>query len=540
VLLTRTRLRPFDERGAFQPIAPEGDGLRHAAVRSVGAMLLSGSFGLVIQIFAVVVLARLLTPRDFGLLTMVTTFSLLLANFGLNGITEAIVQREVIDHQAASNLFWVNVGGSLLLAVGFASAGPLLSRLYKDPLVTGVAIGIAATIFLTGLSVVHLALLKRAMRFSTISFNDMLGRIVLVSSSIVLAWAGWGYWALVAGAVAQTLSVCIGSWTRCLWIPGLPRRHVGTRPMILYAASTYARFSIGYFTNNLDNFLVGWRLGPASLGFYKKAYDLFALPAYQLSTSLTIVGVSTLSRLQGNWMQYRRYLLSAIGVTAFVGMGLGMDLTLVGKDLILVLLGAKWQESGRIFTVFGPGIGIMMIYSTHIWIHLSIGRADRWLRWGTIDLGVTTLFLFLGLRWGGEGIAVAWVASYWVLAFPALWYAGQPIKLSISAIIAAVWRYILASLVAAGACLLFLPAVGSLFVADLGLFAAVGRMIAVSILFGSFYVGAVILLHWGTGPIRQFVGLVREMISRKRSAEPLPTRSSDYDTEVSCDSLVSP
>src|SRR6516165_3720738 len=317
-------------------------------------MLLSGSFGLVIQIFAVVVLARLLTPRDFGLLTMVTTFSLLLANFGLNGITEAIVQREVIDHQAASNLFWVNVGGSLLLAVGFASAGPLLSRLYKDPLVTGVAIGIAATIFLTGLSVVHLALLKRAMRFSTISFNDMLGRIVLVSSSIVLAWAGWGYWALVAGAVAQTLSVCIGSWTRCLWIPGLPRRHVGTRPMILYAASTYARFSIGYFTNNLDNFLVGWRLGPASLGFYKKAYDLFALPAYQLSTSLTIVGVSTLSRLQGNWMQYRRYLLSAIGVTAFVGMGLGMDLTLVGKDLILVLLGAKWQESGRIFTVFGP------------------------------------------------------------------------------------------------------------------------------------------------------------------------------------------
>jgi len=72
------------------------------------------------------------------------------------------------------------------------------------------------------------------------------------------------------------------------------------------------------------------------------------------------------------------------------------------------------------------------------------------------------------------------------------------------------------------------------------LFAAVGRMIAVSILFGSFYVGAVILLHWGTGPIRQFVGLVREMISRKRSAEPLPTRSSDYDTEVSCDSLVSP
>jgi len=86
-------LRPFDERGAFRPIAPEGDGLRKAAVRSVGVTLLSGALGLVIQIVAVVVLARLLIPRDFGLLTMVTTFSLLLVNFGMNGITEAVVQR---------------------------------------------------------------------------------------------------------------------------------------------------------------------------------------------------------------------------------------------------------------------------------------------------------------------------------------------------------------------------------------------------------------------------------------------------------------
>ena len=112
--------------------------------------------------------------------------------------------------------------------------------------------------------------------------------------------------------------------------------------MVRFAASTYARFSTFYFTNNLDNFLVGWRLESATLGFYKKAYDLFALPACQLSTSLTIVAVSALSRLWNDWAQYRRYLLGAIGVTAFVGMGLGADLTLVGKDLIFGL----WDRSG--------------------------------------------------------------------------------------------------------------------------------------------------------------------------------------------------
>jgi len=117
-------LKPFDERGAFRPIAPEGKGLRQAAVRSVGVTLFSGGLGLTIQIVAVVALGRLLTPRDFGLMTMVTTFSLLLVNFGLNGITEAVVQHDVIDHQLASNLFWINVGGSLVLALGFAAAGP--------------------------------------------------------------------------------------------------------------------------------------------------------------------------------------------------------------------------------------------------------------------------------------------------------------------------------------------------------------------------------------------------------------------------------
>ena len=290
--------------------------------------------------------------------------------------------------------------------------------------------------------------------------------------------------------------------------------------MVQFGLHVYGRYSVNYFGMNIDQLLLGWRFNAQALGFYKKAYDLFALPAYQLSTGLTIVAVSALSRLQSDWVQYRRYLLRAIGVAALVGMGLGADLTLVGKDLILVLLGAKWQESGRIFTLFGPGIGIMILYSTHIWIHLSIGRADRWFRWGLIDLAVTTIFLLIGLHWGAEGIAVAWVASYWVLAFPSLWYAGQPIDLGISAIIAAVWRYILASILAGGATVLFLPGAG-VFLARPGWSGAFLRLVMISILFGTLYLGAVILLHRGTAPLRQFAGLVREMISRKLSANPV-------------------
>src|SRR2546427_429803 len=226
---------------------------------------------------------------------------------------------------------------------------------------------------------------------------------------------------------------------------GLPRRGVGTGPMVRFAMNTYGRFTVNYFTRNLDNLLIGWRFGPQPLGLYKKAYDLFVLPANQLSAPLTTVAVSTLSRLTGDSIQYRRYYLSALSLMAFVGMGLGADLTLVGKDLILLLLGPQWEESGRIFTFFGPGIGIMLLNGTHGWIHLSIGRADRWLRWGIVEFTVTGLLFLAGLRWGPAGIAVAWVVSLWALTVPALWYAGRPIRLGIVAIIGAVWKYVLAS-----------------------------------------------------------------------------------------------
>jgi len=525
--LSGGNLRPFDASGAFQNPVDSGN-VRQLATRGAGAALFSGGAGLGIQIVSTVVLARLLGPKDFGLVTMVTTFSLLFLNFGLNGITEAIVQREDVNHQLASNLFWINVAGSTVLAIGFAAAGSLLARLYGDARVAGVSAAMAITIFVTGLQVIQLALLKRAMRFPAVSANDMISRAVSVIVSIGLAWAGWGYWALVAGAIALPVSTLVGAWVLCPWIPALPRHAAGTRSMVRFAIHTYGRFFTGYFTNNLDNFLVGWKLGPASLGFYKKAYDLFVLPSNQLATGLTMVAVSALSRLQRDRAQYKRYLLSALGVMAFVGMAISGDLTLVGRDLVLVLLGAKWGESGRLFTIFAPGIGFMLLYCTHIWIHLSLGKADRWFRWGLVDLAVTTVFLFVGLHWHAEGIAVAWVAAYWVIAYPALWYAGQPIELGVSAVIGVTWKYIVASLAAGGAVFFLLRAVPDWLAAP-GPLWAFARLTAVSTLFLAFYLGAVIALHRSLSPLYQVAKLLREMSARGKT----PGSASDLEREVS-------
>ncbi|PYV75763.1 MAG: hypothetical protein DMG96_16195 [Acidobacteria bacterium] len=524
-------MKPFDQSGAFRPTAAEVS-VRRLAVRGAGVTVLSSIVGLPIQMIATVVLARLLTPADFGVVTMVTTFSLLLMNFGGNGFTEAVIQRDTISHALISNLFWVNVGMGVLLTCAFAAAGSLMARFYGDPNVAHVAAGVSLTIFFTSTSILHLALLRRAMSFSTVSAIDVLARIVSVAVSIALGWTGWGYRALVAGAIAQPICQSVGAWLLCRWIPSFPRRVDGTGSMVRFALSVYGRFSVNYFARNMDNLLVGWRFQAQSLGFYKKAYDLFALPASLLVTSLTGVAVSALSRLNGNSAQYRRYFLSALEVLAFVGMGLAAYLTLVGKDLIRLLLGPGWESAGRIFTFFAPGIGAMLLYGTHGWIHLSIGRADRWFRWGIVEFVVTGLLFIGGLAWGPVGIAVAWAASFWILAIPGLWYAGKPIHLGITTVVVAVWKYLVASLLAGCASAIVIRTMPS-FLTVSGSGEVALRILTTSLLFAILYSGAVIVLHQGYTPLYQVVGLLQEMVPWSKLSRPSSVVAATCDTRTS-------
>jgi PST family polysaccharide transporter len=468
---------------------------------------------------ATVVLARLLMPGDFGVVTMVTTFSVLLVSCGRVGFPDAALQREEINDSLASNLFWIDVGTALVLTIAFAAAGSVLARFYGDPRVAHVAVGVSLTILIDSTSVVHLALLKRAMRFSAASYIDIIARGASVVVSILLGWAGWGYWALVGGAIALPLATTIGAWSVCRWVPRLPRRAVGTGSMYLFAVHVFGRYSLGYVAQNTDNLLVGWKFGPSALGLYKKAYDLFVLPFGLLT--VYPVAVSTLSRLTKDLVQYKRYFLSGLSILALLGMGIGADFTLVGRDLVRLLLGPKWDEAGRIFVFFGPGIGAQLIYTTYGMIHLSIGTTARFLRWGFIEVTVTILLFFLALPWGPVGLAIAWTVSYWILIVPAFRYAGKPIGLDIASVIGAIWKFLLASLLAGCACAFIVHKIPTLIAAS-GALGALVRIVATSLLFAALYIGTVILLHGGAEPLYKLAGLLREMTPAVRFA-PAPS-----------------
>jgi O-antigen/teichoic acid export membrane protein len=515
-------LKPFDSNGNFHPIAT-GDGLRRSAVRGVGVSIVGQAGSFAVMIGSVVILARLLTPADFGIVTMVTTFSLLFRSFGLNGFTELIMQREELTHSLASNLFWIDLGIGAILTLAFASSGQLLAHFYHNPAVAQVTAGMALTIGIGSLGWIHLGLLQRAMQFRTTAIINFGGQLLLVIVTIVLAKTGWHYWALVWGSVTQTVVVAAGAWWMCRWIPGRPGHAAGTGSGLKFAMHVYSHFAFSYLTRNTDNLLVGWRFGDQALGFYKKAYDLFVLPETQLLAPMSAVVVSTLSRVSGNREQFQRYFLRAIAVLALVGMGIGADFALVGRDLIRFLLGPGWEEAGRIFALFGPGIGVMLLYNTHGWVHLSIGRPERWFRWGLMEFVCTASLFLLALHWGPSGIALAWTISYFLLMFPGFWYAGKPIGMGVGPVFAVIWKFFAASVGAGVGTALIINAM-PLFSTVSGAPGAFLRMVSVSLLFFALYLVGVIALHKGLKPVSETVALLRDLLpeSMVRRTVPAP------------------
>jgi len=286
--------------------------------------------------------------------------------------------------------------------------------------------------------------------------------------------------------------------------------------------TVYWHFAFSYVTRNTDNLLVGWRFGAPALGFYKRAYDLFILPETQLLAPLSAVVVSTLSRVSRDREQFQRYFLRTISVLALVGMGIGADLALVGKDVIRFLFGSGWEQAGQIFALFGPGIGVMLLYNTHGWIHLSIGRPERWFRWGLLEFVCTASLFLLTLRWGPSGIAFAWTASYFVLMFPGFWYAGKPIGLGMGPVLAVIWKFFVASVGASVGTLLIFRAM-PYFTAMAGLRGAFVRMVSVSVVFVALYLSGVIALHRSVGPLSETAGLIRDLLPERKVERASPT-----------------
>lgn len=371
---------------------------------------------------ATVVLARLLTPADYGLVGMVAVVTGFVGLFKDLGLSAATVQREEIGDAQVSTLFWVNVGVSLLVGLCVAAIAPGVAWFYGEPRLLPVTLAYSAGFLFGGLTVQHEALLKRQMRFAVLAAAEVAALLASIMTTVLLAWRGFGYWALVMGHLALSFIYMVAVWGMCGWRPSLPRRGADVRSLLGFGGNLTGFAVINYFARNLDNLLIGRFWGGYQLGLYAKAYQLLLLPLDQISYPLTNVVVPALSRLNDEPERYRRAYLRILEKVALVTMP-GIALMVTTADwVVLIVLGPQWAEAGRIFALLGVAALIQPVTNTTGWLFVTQGRARDMFRWAPVGACVVVAAFVLGLPWGAAGVATAYSAAWVLVVTPLLFY----------------------------------------------------------------------------------------------------------------------
>jgi len=488
---------------ADRPLA-KGE-LKQTAVRGASVTIAARMGEHAVHLISVVVLARLLTPKHFGLVAMVASVGSIFNVFRDLGLSDATIQAPKIDHKQVSTLFWVNSLFGLGVSLLFIAFSPLIALFFKESELVNIAIFFSLSFVFIGLSIQHMALLKRRMEFAKLAGINLASTILSVGAAIAAAALGLGYWAIITRQIVLAICLAAGSWLFCRWRPGKPSALSGVFPMIKFGANIIGYYVLNYFAQNLDKTLVGWRNGAKTLGYYDRAYQLSVMPIETMTLPVQSVGVTTLCRLAKEPDNFRRYYLNALSILAFVGMPLSVFLAIANRDLVLLLLGPQWGVTSGIFLFLSLGIGVQILYATQGWLHISLGRTDRWVRWGLVSTPLILLSYIIGLRWGITGVAVARTAIFVILLLPGLWYAGKPINLKISRILSEIWRYALCALGAGGLCALFIvPRLDPLDILFRLSLAFISYVIA--------YLTLIVLIYRSLGPVKRIVSLLKLLL----------------------------
>ena len=379
-----------------------------------------------ITLIATSVMARLLTPQDYGLIGMVAFVTGFVAMYKDLGLSVATIQKSEISSKQISTLFWVNVVLSLAITLFTTAIAPLVSWFYREPRLTWITVFTSCGFLISGIAVQHEALLRRQMRYLSLATIGLVSIVVGYVVGIYMAWRGFSYWALVGSQLAVISSSTLLTLILCRWVPSLPKRNTGVRSMIRFGGHLTGFTTINYFSRNLDNLLIGRFAGAQQLGLYSRAYQLMGLPIDQINEPITSVAMPALSRLADSPDAYRRAYLRMVEKIAFITMP-AVVLMIATSDLIIrIVLGAQWMGAVRIFVLLGVSGLFQPVANTTGWLLVSQGRGNHMFQWGLISGPIIICSFLIGLPWGAPGVAASYAFTRVCVVDPLLyWFVGR-------------------------------------------------------------------------------------------------------------------
>ena len=405
--------------------------LKERTLRGGFAKVCAQGASFILRIGSLMILARLLDPKDFGLVGMVTVVTGVFSLFKDAGLSMATVQRATITNEQVSTLFWINMLVGAILGLLSLAIAPILVSFYQEPRLFWVTAGLATGFLFNAAGVQHSALLQRQMRFTMLSAIEIISLVASVSVGIGMAIGGYGYWALVGMAIISPAvsSVCL--WSLATWVPGVPHRGVGISSMIRFGGTATLNSLVVYIAYNLEKVLLGRFWGAEALGMYGRAYQLISIPTENLNSASGGVAFAALSRLQGEPYRFKNYFLKGYSVVLALTLPITIACALFANDIILIFLGPKWSDAIPIFQLLTPTILVFALINPMWWLLSSLGLLGRSLKIALVLAPLVIASYVIGLPYGPTGVAFAYsaVMTLWLVPHIAWCVHGTMISL---------------------------------------------------------------------------------------------------------------
>lgn len=380
-----------------------------------------------------IVLARLLTPHEYGLAAMVLAFGALVPIFSDLALGSALIHRKRLTTIDISTVFWTTVAtGLMLTSIGLLAAEPL-AALFRQPEARPLFMVFSLSFIVGSLGATQLALLSRAMNFRALELRAMTATVSGAAAGVAAAAAGLGPWALITQWLTMSAVSTVLLWRFSSWRPEKAFSRSSLRTLGGYSSNVFGAHLLLQSAPSTNSFIIGRYLGPAALGAYTVSLTIILLPFYRIAAPIQQVLFPAFSRLQdderriaGMWLRVNR-LVAAIALPALLG------LIVLAPDFVPVVLGDRWSSAVPVLQVLALVGMFQSLQSLNLSILQARNRTRLLLGYSIVALAGGAAAVAFGVRWGVVGSAASFAVANVVLMPIYTWITAREVGVSLSA-----------------------------------------------------------------------------------------------------------
>lgn len=361
------------------------------------------------------VLARYLTPAEFGIVQIGMPVVLFLMLFNDFGFGPALVRAKAPTNAAWSSVFWVNISiGLFMTASLFLLSGPIASW-YQEPDAKPILQVLSFIVVLNCLTVTPAALLQRQMRFDVLSMTEVVSLASGIAVALYGAMNGYGAWSLIMQQITMFVLKAVSIWIFSRPSTAFIIDVKELKELFGFSSNMMATRVVNFFSRNIDNIVIGRVLGAAALGYYSIAYRILLLPVEVFAWGLSQVLMPAMSRFQEDKYRMQAATLRTYRLISVFTFPLMAGISILAEPMILVFLGERMAPAAIILQIIAPVGAIQSLSSTQGAMYMALGRADILLKLSLLGLATMFVCVMVGVQWGLEGISWCYLICVFTL-----------------------------------------------------------------------------------------------------------------------------